>query len=264
MVLLAGFKAWLYRYTGQNDLLVGTPVAGRSHGQSEKLIGFFVNTLVLRTGADADPSFLQLLGRVRETCLQAYGHQDVPFEKLVEELHPQRDLSYAPLFQVMFMLQNAPAAALELAGLKVKPLQVHSQVAKFDLSLSFSEEPGPHGNHLLGWAEYSTDLFEPSTIERMVGHFTRLLEGIVEDGQRRIHELPMLSASEHRQILIEWNTPSPEVQARAEQQPPVAATLHQMFEAFVHARPQAEAVVCADQRLSYPPTLCLGRTLSLA
>ena len=190
MTLLAAFQVLLSRYTGQTDLVVGTATAGRNCSELEGLIGFFVNTLALRTDLSGDPSFRDFLGRVREVALGAYGHQEAPFEKLVVELHPQRDLSRNPLFQVMFVLQNVHGRELgrELAlpGVNVSRLEVDNGTAKFDLTLSFTDrEEG-----LTGLWEYSADLFEGETIRRMAGHFERLLEEIVadpEEGYRSCH-----------------------------------------------------------------------------
>ena len=167
MTLLAAFKVLLYRYTGQTDFAVGSPIANRTRAELEGLIGFFVNTLVLRTDLSGDPGFVELLGRVRETTLGAYAHQDVPFEKLVEVLNPERDMSYSPLFQVMFVLQNMPSAAVELPGLRLSPVASIAGASMFDLTLyMWEEEKGLSGN-----VEYNTDLFDAATIERMVGHF---------------------------------------------------------------------------------------------
>ncbi|WP_038094811.1 condensation domain-containing protein, partial [Tumebacillus flagellatus] len=170
MTLLGAFQLLLSRYSGQEDIAVGTPIAGRTQAETEGLIGFFVNTLVMRTDLTGDPTFEELLGRVRETALGAYAHQDVPFEKLVEELQPERDLSRSPLFQVMFTMQNASSIDVELPGLTLSGIETDSQVAKFDLTLSLAEEE----NGLFGALEYNVDLFDAATIQRMVGHFTTL------------------------------------------------------------------------------------------
>jgi non-ribosomal peptide synthetase component F len=172
MTLLAGFQSLLARYTGQEEIVVGTPIANRTRGEVEGLIGFFVNTLVLRTELTGELSFRELLGRVRETALGAYTHQDVPFEQLVEELRPERDLSHTPLFQVLFVLQNAPrAAGLELPGLSLAVQAMESVTAKFDLTLSMVEGDGELGASF----EYDTDLFEARTMERLARHFEMLL-----------------------------------------------------------------------------------------
>src|SRR5262249_20196900 len=162
----------LHRYTGQDDIAVGSPIANRTRAETEGLIGFFVNTLVLRTDLAGDPTFRELLRRGQEGALGAYAHQDLPFEKLVEVLHPERNLSNSPLFQVMFILQNVPRSALELPGLTVSPVRVDRDMAKFDLTLALVE--GTDG--LRGTVEYNTDLFDAATIIRMLGHFQTVLE----------------------------------------------------------------------------------------
>jgi len=239
MTLLAAFKTLLSRYTAQDNIVVGSPIAGRNRVEVENLIGFFVNTLVLRTDLSGDPTFRELLERVREVALGAYSHQDVPFENLVEELQTERDLSYSPLFQVMFTLQNVPQQALELAGLRLRPLDVDTGTAKFDLTLSMVE--GADG--LSGQMEYSTDLFDPCTITRMLGHFQILLEGIVADPEQRLSELPLLTEAERHQLLIDFNAPKREY--------PRGECLHQLFEQQVERAPDAVAVVYQHEQLSY-------------
>nr|MDZ8007589.1 condensation domain-containing protein [Nostoc sp. DedSLP05]MDZ8102661.1 condensation domain-containing protein [Nostoc sp. DedSLP01] len=192
MTLLAAFDTLLYRYTGQEDILVGSPIANRDRSEIEGLIGFFVNTLVMRTSLAGNPSFNELLSRVREVALGAYAHQDLPFEMLVEALQPERDLSHTPLFQVMLVLQNAPMSSVELAGLTISPLQAENTTAKFDLTLFMQNT----ATGLVGVWEYNTDLFDASTIERMSGHFVTMLEGILANPQERISQLPILTASE--------------------------------------------------------------------
>jgi len=238
MTLLAAFQTLLHRYTNQTDILVGTPVANRTRREVEPLIGFFVNTLVLRADLSGDPSFRELLGRVREAALQAYAHQDLPFEKLVEELHPERDLSRNPLFQVMFILQNAPMPKLELANLKTSLVEVETGTAKFDLTWSMRQT----GQGLVGKIEYSRDLFDPETITRMVGHWQTLLEGIAEDPGQRLSALPLLTAAEQRQV-VQWNNTQAEF--------PRERCIHQLFEEQVKRTPEAVAVVCEDQQLTY-------------
>ena len=197
MTLLAAFQTLLYRYTGQEDLVVGSPIANRNRAEIEGLIGFFVNTLVLRTDLSGNPTFQELLRRVRSTCLEAYAHQDLPFEKLVEELQPERNLNRTPLFQVMFVLQNAPRQAMELAGLSLGTMVGDRKTAKFDLTLSIvDKEEG-----LDGWLEYNSDLFEEETIKRMLGHYQVLLEGVVANRERPISRLPLLTEGERQQML---------------------------------------------------------------
>ena len=224
MTLLAAFQVLLHRYSGQDDIAVGTPIAGRGRTELEGLIGFFVNTLVLRSDLAGNPAFTELLARVRENALGAYTHQDLPFEKLVEELSPSRDMSRNPLFQVMFVLQNAPDAALALKGVQASRLPLAGHSAKFDLTLSMRETAaGLHAS----W-EYSTDLFDASTVERMAQHFKTLLEGIVADADQRIGQLPLLTEAERHQLLVEWN--------QTEADYPRDKCVHQLFEAQVHAR----------------------------
>ena len=239
MVLLGAFQLLLHRYSGQDEIAVGTPIANRNRSEIEGLIGFFVNTLVLRSDLKGDPSFRELLGRVREVALGAYAHQDLPFEKLIEELKPERDLSKTPLFQVMLALQNVPSATLELAGLEIESLEVRSKTAKFDLMLSMAEENG----ELRGELKYSADLFHPETILRMAGHLKSLLEGIAANPEARLSELPLLTAEERRQLLVEWN------ETRTEY--PRDKCIHRLFEEQVERTPDALALIFENQRLTY-------------
>ncbi len=239
MVLLTAFNILLYRYTKQEDILIGSPIANRNQIETESLIGFFVNTLVMRTDLRGNLNFCQLLARVREVALAAYAHQDLPFEKLVDELQTSRHLGYTPLFQVMFALQNAPRTSLNLPGLTLKSLEVKTNTAKFDLSLFLTNtEEG-----LRGTFEYNTDLFQPATIARMVEHFQILLAGIVANPQEKLSQLPLLSQQEKHQLLIEWNNTagnnSPDV------------LIHQLFEAQVEKTPDAVAVIFENQQLTY-------------
>ena len=190
MTLLAGFQSLLARYSGQNDIVVGAPIANRNRAEVEGLIGFFANTLALRTNMSGDPSFRELLERVKDTALGAYAHQDMPFERLVEELRPERSLSYNPLFQVMFSLQNAPRRSFELRGLQLQPLAgVVGSTAKFDLSFFLLE--GADGFTVR--VEYNTDLFDGSTIDRMLRHYQVLLEGALANPELRLSQLPLLT-----------------------------------------------------------------------
>jgi non-ribosomal peptide synthetase component F len=239
MTLLGAFTTLLYRYSGESDILLGTPIANRNHNQIESLIGFFVNTLVLRTNFENNPSFEDLLAQIRETTLQAYEHQDVPFEQVVEALQPQRSLSYSPLFQVMFILQNVPMNEVELPGVTLTQLDADSTIAKFDLTLSISEtEQG-----LFGSWEYNTDLFDRSTIEQMTTHFQNLLSAIVANPAVSVGELPLLSAAERHQLLVEWNQTAAEY--------PTDKCIHQLFAAQVEKTPDAVAVVFENQQLTY-------------
>ncbi|WP_414582651.1 amino acid adenylation domain-containing protein [Scytonema sp. PCC 10023] len=239
MTLLAAFQTLLWRYTSSEDIVVGSPIANRNRAEIEGLIGCFVNTLVLRTNLAGNPTFEELLTRVREVALGAYAHQDVPFEVLVEELQPQRELSYTPLFQVMFVLQNAPMSALELPGLTLSSLAIDSGSAKFDLTLDMAET----AQGLFGTLEYNTDLFEASTIKRMAGHLQSLLQEIVANPHRRLSELPLLTESEQRQLLVEWNNTQTEY--------PQENCIHEWFEAQVEKTPDAIAVVFEDSLLTY-------------
>jgi len=187
MTLMAAFNVLLFRYVGRTDILVGTPIAGRTQIELETLIGFFANMLVLPADLSRDPTFTDLLGRVRATCLGAYSHQNVPFERLVEELQPARDLSRNPIFQTVFSLQNASADTLELPGLTLNSLKVESRTALFDLMLEMSDSE--HG--LVGQIEYNTDLFEVTTIRRMIVHFVTLLESVVADPHQRVIDIPL-------------------------------------------------------------------------
>jgi non-ribosomal peptide synthetase component F len=188
MTLLAAFQTLLYRYSGQDDIVVGTPIAGRSRIETEPLIGFFVNTLVLRTKMSGEPSFRELLGRVREATLGAYAHQELPFEKLVEELQPERSLSHTPLFQVMFLMQNAGREVLRLEGLELSAVGVERETAKFDLLLAMSETE----RSLDVTVEYNVELFEGSTISRMMESFQKLLEAVTQDAEQPVTNLRLL------------------------------------------------------------------------
>ena len=253
MTLQAVFATLLYRYSGNDDILVGTPMANRSHREIEPLIGFFANTLVLRTDLSGHPTFRELVSRVRQVTMEAYDHQDLPFEKLVEELQPERNLSYNPLFQVMFVLQNAifttsrfignktSEAALdeelsqkiEQSGLTVKSVEIEYVTAKFDLQLILFENPMNSEQGLKGRLEYSTDLFEPVTIERMIGHFQTLLSAVVANPDQRIAQLPLLTEAERHQLLVEWN----DTEADYFNEP-----VHKLIEAQVERTPNAIAV----------------------
>ncbi|MGE0127952.1 MAG: amino acid adenylation domain-containing protein [Blastocatellales bacterium] len=240
MILLAAFKALLHRYTGQEDILVGTVVANRNRAEIEPLIGFFVNTLALRADLSGDPSFRELLSRVRETTLGAYAHQDLPFEKLVGELQPDRDMGHAPLFQVGFQLRSArQQEAFKASQLTLSLLEIESETAKFDLALSMVEGK----ESLFGTLEYNTDLYDDATITRLLEHFRTLLEGVAADPDRRLSSLPIISESERRQLLVEWND--------TEADYPLDRCVHELFEAQVEQRPDAIAVCFEEQQLSY-------------
>ncbi|HEY0783342.1 MAG TPA: amino acid adenylation domain-containing protein, partial [Thermoanaerobaculia bacterium] len=238
MTLLSGFLALLSRLSGQTDVLVGTAVANRTRLETEGLIGFFVNTLVLRGRVAEGPTFGELLGRMRQACLGAYAHQDLPFECLVEELEVPRSLSHGPLFQVMFVLQNAPSGELALPGLTLSFVEQRSTTAKLDLSLSLAEVAG----ELRGGIEYSTDLFDGMTVRRLVGHLEVLLRGAVAEPERRAAELPLLTAAERHQLALEWDDTAVE---RGDE------LVLRRFEAQAAERPGALAIVQETERLSY-------------
>ncbi|MEA5505979.1 amino acid adenylation domain-containing protein [Halotia wernerae UHCC 0503] len=250
MVLLAAFKTLLYRYTGQTDLLVGTPVANRTHSEIENLLGCFVNTLVLRTDVSGEPSFRELVKRVRDTALAAYTHQDFPFEQLVQELQPERTLSHTPLFQVMFVFQDAPMLALQLPNLTLAPLMIDNGTAKFDLTLYVEDTK----QGLIGFLEYNNELFHADTINRMVGHFQTLLESIVAncdsfqrgEAHRSIYKLPLLTPTEQHQLLVEFNQNTLKISHGQLEQ-----CLHHLIEEQVEKTPDAIAVVFADEKLTY-------------
>ncbi len=239
MLLLAAFQTLLYRYTGQEDISVGTAIANRNWVEIERLIGFFVNTLVMRTDLSGSPSFREVLKRVREVALGAYAHQDLPFEALVEALQPERDLSHTPLFQVAFALQNTPAEGLDLPGLTLNPLEVDTGSAKFDLTLVMTEQADGLG----GAIEYNTDLFDAGTIRCMAGHLRILLEGIVADPDRLISQLPLLAEVEQHKLLVSWNDTAIVT--------PVDKCAHELFERHVAQRPEAEALTFEGEVLTY-------------
>ncbi len=239
MLLLAAFKTLLYRYTGQEDICVGTPIANRNRGETEGLIGFFVNTLVMRTDLSGDPSFRELLQRVREVALGAYAHQDLPFEMLVEELQPERNMSHTPLFQAMFVYQSERAQSLEMPGLRVQPLEFESGAAKFDLTLSASETK----DGLLISIEYRTTLWDASTIQRMLAHFQTLLQAIVANVNERISTMPLLTTTEQQQLLVDWNNTKADY--------PQDRCIQQLFEDQVQRTPDAVAAAFVDEYLSY-------------
>ncbi|MCI0396601.1 MAG: amino acid adenylation domain-containing protein [Chloroflexi bacterium] len=242
MAWLAAFQVLLYRYTGQADISVGTPIANRQRAEIEELIGFFANTLVLRTELSGNPSFRELLARVKEVALGAYAHQDFPFEQLVDSLQPERDMSRNPLFQVMFIMQNLPDEAVELpgSGLALRLWEIGNRSAKFDLTLSVEEV----GDRLIPAFEYNTDLFDKATIANMLEHLQRVIEEFVTHSDRPIVNFSLLSDAEKEQALVAWNdTYQPDCL--------VEQCLHQLIEAQVARTPEATAVIYEGQRLSY-------------
>jgi amino acid adenylation domain-containing protein len=239
--LLAGFKGLLQRHGAGDDIVVGTNVASRDQIEVEGLIGFFVNSLVLRTALDAEPTFLELTGRVRETMLGAFAHQELPFDRVVEELQPRRDLSLTPLFQVVFDMDPADkAGGLELAGLRIAPVSLANRSSKLDLSLTVDER----AEGLLVVAEYSLDLLEPATVERLLGHFETLLRGAVAEPGRRVRDLPMMDEAEVRHLLYE-------VQGPHRPDYPLDQTLQSLFERQAAGTPERVAACCGAERLTY-------------
>ena len=239
MVLLGAFQTLMMRWSGQHDLAVGTPVAGRDRTELEGLVGYFVNMLVLRADLSGDPGFDEFLARVRDGALEAFSHHEVPFDQLVAELRPDREDGMNPLFQVSFALHNMPDRALSLPGLRCEPLPVHSGRAKFDLSMSLSET----GDCLHGQIEFSSELFLPATIARMAGHFQTLLGGILADPACALSRLPLMDDAERHKVLVEWNdTAAPY---------PADQCVHRLFEAQVARTPNAIAVEYQDGQLTY-------------
>jgi amino acid adenylation domain-containing protein len=243
MTLLGAFQVLLSKYSGSADIVVGTSIAGRTRKEVEALIGFFVNTLVLRTDLSGDPTFRELLGRVRGATLGAYAHQELPFEKLVAELQPERSLSHSPLFQVMFELQNAGGGGGRggggaLPGLSVRPAGAELASAQFDLGLELAASP----QGLRGGLNYSTDLFERGTAERMVGHLARVLEQVADDADVRLSRLVLAGPEERAQVVVEWN--------RTERPFPEGC-IHQLFAAQARRTPDAAALVWGAEELTY-------------
>jgi amino acid adenylation domain-containing protein len=243
MTVLAGFQALLSRWSGMRDVVVGTAVAGRTRAEIEGLIGFFVNTLAIRTDLSGNPSFVELIKRVADVCLEAYAHQDVPFEKLVEELGIERDLSRTPVFQVMMVLQNTAVEELEMSGLRLSSVErgdesEPTRTAKFDLLLALNEK----GDELEGTLEYSVDLFDRETIARMARQFERVLQAVAEDEESRLSELPLLSEAEKQELLYDWNE-TEEFES--------AGTLVVKFEREVERSPEAVAVTFENEAVSY-------------
>ncbi len=239
MLLLAALDVLLARTSGQDDLVVGSPIAGRARPETEPLIGFFVNTLVLRAEVARDQPFRAFLAQVKETCLGAYAHQDLPFERLVQALAPERDPSRSPLFQVLFSLQNAGREGLALSALRRRGVAIDSGTAKFDLTVAMAD--GPSG--LYGVIEYATDLFDASTIDRLGTHLVALLEGIVADPARPLGALPILPAAERCAVVETFNATRVEY--------PKDALIHELFAAQAARTPEAIALVFEGISLTY-------------
>jgi len=237
MTLLAAFQTLLARYSGQDDIVVGTAIAGRDQAVLEQLIGYFANTLVMRTHLSAEPSFMEVLRRVKEVALQAYAHQALPVEKLVEEIQPNRDLSRSPLFQVMLILQNAPTGgALRLPGLSMQSMGGEINAAKMDLLFSLGESHG----RLVGQMEYNIDLFDSVTIKRVLSHFGNVLSVVAADPHRSINDIDLMSAAEREQLLSFETESYPHEQC-----------IHELFEAQVERSPDSIALVFGDEQLTY-------------
>jgi len=236
MTLAAVFQILLHRYTGQDDLLIGSPVSGRIQPETEKLIGSFVNTVVLRTNLSGNPTFRELLSRVSKVIYEAHAHQNIPFEYLIEELQIERNVVQNPLFQAMLTLE--PPSPILPPGWTLTQLNIETNTSKFDLSLKLDDQPGG----LIGRFEYSTDLFDAATIDRMIGHWQTLLEGIVATPAQHIGELPLLTKTERHQLLMEWNITDIEY--------PSDKCIHQLFEAQVERMPDAVAVIFEEKSLT--------------
>lgn len=239
MTLVAAFQLLLHRYAGQTDVVIGSPIANRTRTELEGLIGFFANTLVLRGDLGGDPTIRELLRRTRRTSLDAFVHQDLPFESLVERLQPVRDLSINPIFQVMFVLQNAPWPVINLPGLAVSLIEIESEAAKFDLTLIMQEED----SGLRGRLEYNTDLFDAATIERFANHFHMVLERAVDDPDMRVSRLPFLLDAERQELIGPQNDTS---MAYLPQR-----CFHRMFEQQAEQMPDSIAGICGPHTVSY-------------
>ncbi|MFN6572321.1 amino acid adenylation domain-containing protein [Dendronalium sp. ChiSLP03b] len=251
MTLLAAFMVLMSRYSGQSDILIGSPIANRNSSQVEQLMGFFANTLALRGNLSDNPTFAEFLAQVRQTTLSAYAHQDLPFEMVVEKLQPERDLSRNPLVQVMFSLQNAPQSSGNLSGLNMQNIALPLDVqARFDLEINFWEVPG---GLEATWC-YNTDIFEATTIARLAEHFQTLVQAIVANPQTRVAQLPMLSAAERHQLLVEWNDTQTNY--------PSDKCIHQLFEEQVQRTPDAVALVFEDEQLTYHQLNCRANSLA--
>lgn len=238
MTLLAGFFILLYRTTGQSDVIVGTPVANRTRTETEGLIGFFVNTLAIRTRLSGRSTPAEVIAGVREACLDAYAHQDTPFEKLVDVLHPRRDIGRSPIFQAMFDLQNAPASELNVRGLEFEPIEIDTTTAKFDLSMTVQETDGG----LVVSIEYNSDLFEASTIERLLGRYQNVLAGLTGDLRATVGSIGLLSEEERHNVVAVNQVPGPTGSP---------LSLPALIQRHAERTPDATAVVLEERDLSY-------------
>lgn len=238
MTLFAAFNVLLARYCGQDDIVIGSPSANRSRAELSQVIGFFVNNLVLRTDLSGNPSFAELLGKVREGTLRAYEHQDVPFDRLVQALRPERSLDHSPLFQIMFILQNFPLEDLQLPGLSIEPLELNVTTARFDLTVEVFNRHG----EMWAYFDYNSDLYDDETIARIQRHYLTILEAVCADPNCRVGEIPLLSAEEQKQLLIDWNRTTAAIPDRC---------FHQQVAACACTHPDRIAVLSGDERLSY-------------
>jgi amino acid adenylation domain-containing protein len=240
MVLLTAWKVALYRYTGQTDITIGTPVAGRNHPAVEELIGYFLNLVVLRSDLSGDPTVHELLDRIRRVCIDAFSHQDVPFEKLVEELRPTRHVTTNPLVQATFALQNNPKQSLNLTGIAVRDLDISAGVARpFDLHLYMIEEE----TCLRGYVSYNKNLFETDTVRRLIDHLKNLLKAIAANQDQRISAFPMMTDEETHQLLVEWNDTKTDYAKEK--------CIHELFEAQVEKTPDAIAITFENHQVTY-------------
>jgi len=239
MIILSAFQALLYRYSGQTDIFTGTVVANRNRKEVENLVGYFMNTLVLRTSFEADPTFIEVLRQVKQMTLDAYTYQELPFDKLLEELKPERDVSMTPLFQVMFILQNTQKIELELSGLKMKQIEAESGMAPFDLRLQLTETD----EGLKGGFDYNVDLFKPSTVKRISEHLIKILEHVTNMPEEKVSNIPMLTELEQRQILCDFNN--------TDAYYPKEKVIYQFFEEQAQRIPNCTAVTFGDKQLTY-------------
>jgi amino acid adenylation domain-containing protein len=239
MVLLAAFNVLLARYTGQDDIVVGSPSASRTRTELYPMMGFFVSNLVLRTDLSGGPSFNEVLKRVREVTLRAYEHQDVPFDQLVQALRPERSLDHSPLFQTMFIFQNFPIEELDLNGVEVKPVELEVDTARFDLTV----EVFPSKGELQAFFDYNTDLYDADTVSRLQRHYLAILEAVVENADVQIVDIPLLSSSEREKLLFEWN--------RTEAPIPADASFYQLFEEHASTAPDRVAVMAGETAITY-------------
>ncbi len=238
MTLLAGFNLLLSRYSGQKDIVIGSPSANRSRPELNPLIGFFVNNLVLRTDLTGNPTFAQLLGRVREVSLKASEHQDVPFDHLVTALHTERSLEHSPLFQVMFALQNFPFEELELPGLRAKAIEMEPETARFDVTV----EVFPRGGSLHCYFDYKSELYEPETIDRIQQHYRTILQSVLANPDQNIDEIDLLPSAERQTLLFDWNQTAAVVPE---------TMFHQRFAAHALSNPERTALLCGEEALTY-------------